>query len=145
MMLAFYSSRRRYASLTVTCNLVTSCHLHDLFQRLFIMCWFANTTVFQNSKKPFLLGSIGSLKKKIRYSYLKAHGNSNCDSTRGEIDVPVGLTKSVRETEFLLYDNHGQENRMLIFASTDALDYLARTIQVMTEAVCTIVFNSRCV
>jgi hypothetical protein len=71
------------------------------------------------------LGSTNNLKRRLRYTRFQTFGHSNLGDSLGELQLPASFQKNLREERFLLYDNHGNDNRMLIFATDDALDKLS--------------------
>ena len=68
------------------------------------------------------LGRTANVKRRMNSNKQKAHGYTNLGSDRASIVVPPPLQKTLNDQQFLLYDNAGGNNRMLIFATADALD-----------------------
>ena len=68
------------------------------------------------------LGRTANAKRRFNSIKQKAHGYTNLGSDRGSIVVPPPLQRTENGQQFLLQDNAGGSNRMLIFASADSLD-----------------------
>ena len=68
------------------------------------------------------LGPSSNVKRRMNDNKQKVQGHANSGSTREAIVVPPALQKTLNDEPFLLYENAAGPNRMLIFASRDALD-----------------------
>ena len=68
------------------------------------------------------IGSTKNLTRRITDVRFKAHGRVSLGETREDVVIPDEFQKTNDGRMFLLHDNGGRENRMLIYATADALD-----------------------
>ena len=68
------------------------------------------------------LGPSSNLKRRLTDTRMKQHGSINLGKTKEDLFLPPELQKTTDDRRFLLYDNNQGPNRMIIFASDDALD-----------------------
>ena len=69
-----------------------------------------------------VLGPTRNLKRRYSDVRFKALGKQNLGNTLEELDIPADLQKTLNDERFLLYDNKRGVNRMIVYASQDALD-----------------------